>query len=186
MATYGMKNNLVEMGRELVNNQRVAANLATIGFTSAYVVGVVMAATAIFATNSASWNILAVIVGMAALVISTAITLKGIRYFVNKLDAANAEDSGLAKDSRFQLTPKEMKRLIDDYDASPDQINGIKGIIRTLAIKAHFLRETGFFGSNDKYLEVIKVLMEVKKGKISKGMQDQYHLAPWRINKRFS
>ena len=180
LASYGVKNNLVEMGRELINNQRVAANLAALTLTSTYVIGVVMVATAILATNPAGWGMVAALVGVAASVISTAIVLKSVRYLANKVDAVNAKGSGLAKDSRFQLTPKEIERLREDYGAPPQQINSIKSMIRTLAIKAHFLRETGIFGSNDKYLKVIKVLMEVKKGNIPKGIQDQYQLRPWK------
>lgn len=185
MATYGIKNNLVEMGRELINNQRVAANLATLSLTFAYVIGAVMVVTAMIATNPVGWGIVAALAGVAAWV-SAAIALKGIRYLANKVDAANTEGSGLAKDSRFQLTPKEIERLRENHGASPEQINSIKGMIRTLAIKAFFLKETGFFGSNDKYLEVIKVLMEVKKGNIPKGIQDQYQLGPWKNKQEMS
>jgi hypothetical protein len=179
LASYGMKNNLVEMGMELINNQRVAANLATLGLTSAYIIAAVMAVTAILATNPVGWGVVAALAGVAALV-STSIVLGGIRYLANKVDAANTEGSGLAKDSRFQLTPKEIERLREYYGISPEQINSLKGMIRTLAINAHFLKETGVFGSNDKYLEVIKVLMGVKKGNIPKSMQDQYQLGSWK------
>lgn len=179
IVAYGVKNNLVEMGRELFNNQRVAANLLTIGLTSAYVIAVLMTVTATFVTKPENWSIVAVVAGMVMLVITTAIALKGIRYVANRVDATNVKGSGLAKDSRFQLLPKEIERLKEIYGVSPEQINSIKGMIRALAIKAHFLRETGFFGSNEKYLEVIKVLVNVKNGNIPKGMQYLYQLGPW-------
>lgn len=171
-AGIGMCLDLAEIGDELNNKERVAANVATLALTAAAVVGAVAATAALLASNPVGWAV----AGSLAVFIGLALVVKGVRALVNTIDAGLTQESGVAHDSRFQLSIKEEVNLTRNCGATPEEIEKIKGIIRGLAVQASSMQETSFFGSNDKYREVIKVLIDVKNGKIPPGMQAQYGL----------
>jgi hypothetical protein len=171
-AAYGMFTDLYEMGKELHNNQRMAANVATLAITGAAVVGVSIAAAALLASNPIGWGIVAT----SALVIGLALLVKGVRALSNTIDATLDKKSGLASDSRFQLTEREEANLRVEMGANDTDIEKIRGIIRGLAIQAQSTTQTGFFGSKDRYLEIVKVLTDVKNGDISPKIREQYGL----------
>jgi hypothetical protein len=171
-AAYGMLTDLYEIGKELQNKQRMAANVATLAITGAAVVGVSIAAAALLASNPIGWGIVAT----SALVIGLALLVKGVRALSNTIDATVDKKSGLATDSRFQLTEREEANLRAEMGANDTDIEKIRGIIRGLAIQAKSTTQTGFFGSKDKYLEIVKVLTDVKNGDISPKIREQYGL----------
>ena len=168
-AAVGMATDVQEMHGELVNNQRVAANLATLALTAAFVAGAIVAAVAIFASNPVGWGAFAAL----ALVVGVALLVKGTRLLMNYLDASMAEDSALASDSRFQLTPDEELNL-QSNGYGEDDIDKIRGVIRGLALQASTETETSVIGSEEKYLSIIKTLTAVKKGDISPDLKNQY------------
>ena len=165
-ATWGMAKDLFEIKNELQNSQRVAANVATLVLTAAAVVGATFAAMALLATNPIGWAI----VGIACLVVGVALLVKATRYIANMIEASYDEKAGVDTDSRFQLTHKEENVLIKK--GFKDDIEGIKELIRGLAVKARQVGETGFYGSDKDYKKIIDTLNKVKKGDMSDIPQD--------------
>ena len=171
-AAYGLSNDLFEVNRELYNAQRIPANMATLALGSAYIAAATVAILSICATNPVGWAFFA----GSAIVIGVALLVKMTRAIVNQIDASLSNSSGLASDSRFQLTQKEETKLLSQF--SKDDIVKIKAIITGLAVRVQGTRqaEIGWFGSKDKYNDIIKTLTDVKKGIISDELRAAYQL----------
>ncbi|MFI4962588.1 MAG: hypothetical protein ACHP6H_01880 [Legionellales bacterium] len=170
-AAYGAFRDTKQAGQELFYAQRVKANLATLSLSATYVGIAVAASFAIFASNPIGWAIFAAV----CLVVGVALLIKVTRLIVNELDAyLNMENSGLASDSRFQLTAEEERQLINNQGFTPDEIEKIREVIRGFAIQASNIGQVGFFGSKDQYVEITNALYDIKRGEIAPIIRAQY------------